>query len=108
MELSFETEEQVIAANVDTICIVAALEGYRGVNARRLERYLTQVYNTGASPVIVLNKADTCPDVEEQLVDVEAIAYGVPVHAISAKEGLGLDALQAYFTTGKTVALIGH
>jgi ribosome biogenesis GTPase len=92
---------------VDIVFIVTALEGYRGVNIPRIERYLTQVYNTGATPVILLNKADTCPDVEAHVQDVEAVTYGVPVHAISAKEGQGIEPLLRYITTGTTVALIG-
>lgn len=99
--------EQMIAANVDTIFIVTALDGYRGANVRRIERYLTQVYNTGAQPVILLNKADACPDVEMYVQEVEAVTFGVPVHALSAKEQHGLEPLRAYLTTGTTVALIG-
>ena len=101
------TREQMIAANVDTVFIVTALDGYRGVNIPRIERYLTQVYNTGATPVILLNKADTCPDAELYVQEVEAVAYGVPVHAISAKEEQGIDPLLAYARPGETVALIG-
>ncbi len=99
--------EQLIAANVDIVFIVTALEGYRGVNIPRIERYLTQVYNTGAAPVILLNKADTCPEVESYIQKVEAITCGVPVHGISAKERQGIEPLLTYITTGTTAALIG-
>lgn len=101
------TREQMIAANVDTIFIVTALEGYRGVNISRIERYLAQVYNTGATPVVLLNKADTCPDVATYVQDVKDVSFGVAVHAISAKEHQGLDPLMAYIQQGATVALIG-
>ncbi len=99
------TEEQVIAANIDTIFIVTGLD--RDFNLRRIERYLTLVYNSGATPVIVLNKADICSDLDTRLVEVESIVYGVPVHALSATENQGLEALLEYLETGKTAALIG-
>ena len=101
------TREQMIAANVDTIFIVAALDGYRGVNVARIERYLTQAYNTGATPVVLLNKADTCPDAMTSVQDVKEVSFGVAVHAISAQEYQGLDPLMAYIHQGTTVTLIG-
>ena len=101
------TREQMIAANVDTVFIVTALDGYRGANIPRIERYLTQVYNTGATPVVLLNKADTCPDAATFVQDVKDVSFGVAVHAISAKEHQGLDPLMAYIHEGTTVALIG-
>jgi ribosome biogenesis GTPase len=99
------TEEQVIAANIDTIFIVSGLD--RDFNLRRIERYLTFVYNSGANPVIVLNKADICSDLDACLVDVESIAFGVPVHALSAKKNQGFEALFEHLMVGKTVALLG-
>jgi ribosome biogenesis GTPase len=99
------TEEQVIASNIDTIFIVIGLD--RDFNLRRIERYLTFVYNSGANPVIVLNKEDLCVDLETSLAEVESIAYGVPVHALSAKENQGLEPLLRYLEVGKTAALVG-
>lgn len=99
------TEEQVIAANIDTIFIVTGLD--RDYNLRRIERYLTFVYNSGAKPVIVLNKADICSELDTRLIEVESIAFGVPIHALSAKESQGLELLLEYLTVGKTVALVG-
>jgi len=99
------TEEQVIAANLDTVLIVTGLD--RDFNLRRIERYLTFAYNSGAAPVIVLNKADMCAEVETRLVEVEAIAFGAPVHALSAKDQQGLDVLRQYLQVGKTAALVG-
>lgn len=99
------TAEQVIAANVDTIFIVIGLD--RDFNLRRIERYLTFVYNSGAQPGIVLNKADICPDLDSCLIEVEAIAVGVPIHALSAKENQGFESLLEYLTVGKTAALVG-
>ena len=99
------TEEQVLAANVDTVFLVAGLD--RDFNIRRMERYLTLALESGAQPVIVLNKADLCPDVGSRVEDCESIAFGVPVHAASALTSDGLEALRSYVGTGKTVALLG-
>jgi ribosome biogenesis GTPase len=99
------TEEQVIAANVDALLIVSGLDG--DFNLRRIERFLALAWNSGISPVIVLNKADVCPEVAAKVAEVEAIAFGIPVLALSALEQPNLDALKPYFKTGKTVALVG-
>lgn len=97
--------EQVIAANIDTIFVVAGLDW--DFNLRRLERYLTLIYNSGADPVIVLNKADLCPESDEKVTQVESVAFGVPIHVVSAKTGQGLDEFAGYLQGGKTVALVG-
>lgn len=101
------TEEQVLAANVDTIFLVSSLN--RDLNVRRIERYLATAWESGAEPAIVLNKADLCPvDERAGLVsEVEAIAFGVPVHTVSAVTGEGLDELAPYFGPGLTVVLLG-
>ncbi|MGI5915241.1 MAG: ribosome small subunit-dependent GTPase A [Anaerolineae bacterium] len=99
------TEAQVVAANVDTLFLVSAMD--QDLNPRRIERYLTLVWECGADPVIVLNKADACPDAAGPVKDVEAIAAGVPVYAVSAVTGAGLDELQRYLLPGVTVALLG-
>jgi len=101
------TEEQVVAANVDTIFIVNGLDGGRNLNLRRIERYLTIAWNSGAEPVIVLNKTDLCGDVGAHVQDVEAIAGGIHIHPVSARERTGLDALRGYLGRGKTVAFLG-
>ena len=101
------TREQVLAANVDTVFIVSGLDGSRNHNLRRLERYLTLAWESGAVPVIVLNKADLCPDVDAYIRDVEPVALGVPIHAVSATERSGLDALETYLTRGKTTVFLG-
>lgn len=98
-------EEQVIAANIDTVFIVSGLD--RDYNLRRIERYLTLVYNSGCSPVVLLNKADLHPQAESRLQEVESVAVGVPVHLISARDSVGLKALESYLSRGKTVALVG-
>jgi ribosome biogenesis GTPase / thiamine phosphate phosphatase len=101
------TEEQIVAANIDTVFIVSGLDGGRNLNLRRIERYLTLAWSSGATPVIVLNKVDMCQDVDVCISSVESVAPGVPVHSVSAREGTGLDALRIYLTKGDTVAFLG-
>lgn len=98
-------EEQVVAANVDTVIIVAALT--RDLNLRRLERYLALAWSSGADPVVLLNKADLCDDVPARLGEVRAIAGGAPVLVASALHGEGVDALAGWFGAGRTVVLLG-
>lgn len=100
-----ETEEQVVAANVDTVFLVSDLD--RDFNLRRMERYLAVAWESGATPVVVLNKADLCLDPGPRLEDAQSVAFGVPVHAVSATQGQGLDALRSYLGAGKTAALLG-
>jgi len=100
-----KTLEQVVAANMDTIFIVSSLN--RDFNIRRLERYLILAGNSGAAPVILLNKADICP--EKQLLALEAAsaAGAAPVHVVSARTGEGLDAVRGYCASGRTAAFRG-
>jgi len=99
------TEEQVVAANVDVAFLVTGLDG--DFNLRRIERYLTVAWDSGARPVIVLNKADLCADVAGYLSDVENIAFGAPVIALSAATGDGLEALRVLLPPGVTGAFMG-
>ncbi len=99
------TEEQVIAANVDVTFLLTGLD--RDFNLRRIERYLTLIWESGTSPVVLLNKSDLCSDTVEKRAEVMAIAIGVPVHAISAQNQSGLEALEQYLKPGVTVALLG-
>jgi ribosome biogenesis GTPase / thiamine phosphate phosphatase len=101
------TEEQVAAANVDTVFLVSGLDGGRNLNLRRIERYLAVAYASGASPVIVLNKADLCPDIEAQIREVALITQGLPVHGVSATAGTGIGTLKQYLIRGKTAAFLG-
>ncbi len=98
-------DEQVAAANVDHIFLVSGLDG--DFNPRRIERYVTVAWNSGATPVVVLNKADVCGDVAAALGEIEAVAPGVPIHALSAAKRSGMDSLDAYLQRGRTVALLG-
>jgi ribosome biogenesis GTPase len=98
-------EQQVIAANVDTAFLVAALDG--DFNLRRLERYLAQCCESGARPVILLNKADECNDFAARAEMTERIAGGTPVLVLSARTRQGIDALDPFLAAGQTVVLLG-
>src|ERR1700730_15705162 len=98
-------EEQVIAGNVDTAFVVMALDG--DFNVRRLERYLAQCCESGAKAIIVLNKADGCDEVAARIAEVEGVAVGIPIIAVSALTGDGADALNAFLGPGQTIVLLG-
>lgn len=99
------TEEQIVAANIDTVFLVMGLDG--DYNPRRLERYLMLAYESGASPVVILNKADLAPHVSDEIDEIRRTAVGIPVHAISAKTGMGVDVIEGYLGPGRTGALLG-
>ena len=96
---------QVIAANVNTVLLVSALDG--DFNPRRVERYLAQCWESGAKPVIVLNKADACGEVREKLQEMESVSRGVPLCVLSARTGQGFDDLGKHLASGETVVLLG-
>ena len=98
-------EEQVLAANVDAVFLLMSLN--EDFNLRRLERYLATAWESGAQPVVVLTKTDLCPDWELRVLEVEAIAFGVPVHAISNLTGEGLELVRSHLAPGRTIALLG-
>ncbi len=98
-------EMQVVAANVDMALLAASLNA--DLNLRRLERYLATAYESGAQPVFLLTKADACEDPTPLLADVEAIALGVPVLAVSVRTGQGLAELSTLLAPGKTAVLLG-
>ncbi len=99
------TEEQIVAANVDIVFLVTSLD--RDFNIRRIERYLTVAWDSGARPIILLNKADVCADVSYYVSEVEAIAFGSPVLALSAATRQGLDVLRDMAPPGITGAFLG-
>ena len=99
------TVAQVVAANIDTVFVVTAF-GF-DLSPRRLERYLTAAWDSGSSPVVVVNKADVSADPVAELLEIEPVTMGVPVHAVSAVTGDGLDALDPYLRHGQTIALLG-
>ncbi|KPJ90709.1 MAG: hypothetical protein AMS18_10200 [Gemmatimonas sp. SG8_17] len=99
------TDEQIVGANVDTVWIVSAFDS--DLNPARLERYVTLVWESGASPVVVLAKADLSEAPESIVAGLNARLVGVPIHAVSALDGAGLAALGSYLVQGQTIALIG-
>ena len=100
-----ESRPQLIAANVDTIFIVVGLDG--DFNLQRIERYVALVQSGRSVPVIVVNKVDLSPDVAAAVEQIVAVAPGVTIHAISARDEVSAGVLEAYFDGGKTIALIG-
>ena len=97
--------EQLIAVNIDLLFLVSGLDG--DFNLRRIERYLALAYESGANPVVLLNKADLCDDVGARTAEVESIAVGLSVLPVSAETGDGLEELRGYLPVGTTAALVG-
>lgn len=100
-----EDIEQVVAANVDVVLLVSGLD--RNYNAARVQRFLVAARESGARPVIVLNKTDLCPDPEVVRAGIEALVPGVPVILTSTATRRGLKALTALAQPGTTLALLG-
>ncbi len=98
-------EEQLIAANIDTIFIVTSAG--KDLNLRRLERYLTVVYSSGAIPVILLNKIDLTEDPTRLVEKIHSVAGDVPVIPLSALSKTGLSALSSYLNPGETAIFVG-
>jgi ribosome biogenesis GTPase len=99
-----KAEEHILVANVDTVFLVAGLDG--DFNVRRLERYLVAAWDSGADPVLVLTKLDVCED-DDQLHEAEAVALGVPVLAVSNVTGEGVDDVRALLRPARTFVLLG-
>jgi ribosome biogenesis GTPase len=98
-------DEQPVAANVDLVFLVCGLDA--DFNLRRVERYMTLAAEAGAETVVVLNKADLCPDIEVRAAETSAVARGAPVVASTTRTASGLDGLRAFLAHGRTVALLG-
>ena len=98
-------EEQVLCANVDVVFVVTSLN--EDFNLRRIERYLTLAWESGARPVVVLTKADLHPNPELVVAEAESVAFGVPVQAVSVPLGQGLDEIRAQLGPGMTAVLLG-
>ncbi len=99
------SKQQVIAANVDLVCIVSGLD--QDYNLRRIERYLTLVGNSGAKALILLNKADLCDDAEDCLEEVKTIAGQTPIHLCTARNSEEIHFLFDYLQPGQTLAFLG-
>lgn len=99
------TDEQVMAANFHTVLLVMSLN--HDYNLRRLERYLVMAWDSGAQPVLVLTKLDACPEPEAMMEQAVAIASGVPVVALSAVTGEGMEKLVPWLIPGQTLVALG-
>ncbi len=97
--------DQAVAANFDYVFLMQSLN--MDFNPKRLERYLTLSWQSGATPVILLTKADLVEDYWDYLMQVERVAAGVRTHVVSAHTGQGLPPLNAYLQPGKTVVFLG-
>lgn len=98
-------ENQIVAANIDTVFICMALNN--DFNLRRLERYLSIAWDSGAQPVVVLTKSDLSEDIEQQREQVESIAIGADVLITSGLTEDGYCVVKPYMEEGKTAAFIG-
>ncbi len=99
------TEAQVLAANVDTVFLVTAVG--QELNPRRIERYLAAIAASGATPVIVINKAELADDPAALIEEVRISAGSTPVLAVSALQGQGIEALQPHVPAGSTAVVVG-
>lgn len=99
-----KAEEHILVANIDTVVLVTGLD--QDFNPRRLERYLTAAWDSGADPVIVLTKLDVCDD-PGKVAEAESVAVGVPVHPVSNVTGEGIDAVRQLLEPAKTFVLLG-
>src|SRR5260370_11217120 len=98
-------EEQILATNLETVFVVTSLN--QEFNLRRIERYLALVGGTGAHPVVLLSKADLCPDGNAVLARVARVVTGAPLHSLSAASGHGLESLRQYVQPGRASGFIG-
>ena len=98
-------QEQVMVANIDYAFILTSLnENY---NINRIARYVSVTLEGGAVPVVILTKADLCPDPAPYIAEVSALSPKVRVHAISTYTGMGLGELAEYLRPDASVALLG-
>lgn len=97
--------EQVVAANVDTVFLVSALDG--NYNLHRVERYLAAAWASGAQPVVLLNKADLNDETDAIAAEIAGVSRDIPLHVVSAQTRRGLKALAPYLRPGRTVAVLG-
>ena len=97
--------EQAVAANFDYVFIMQSLNS--DFNLKRMERYITLSWQSGALPVIVLTKSDLVDDCSEYVREAEKLAMGIGVFAISTKNGTGTDMLAEYLKPRKTIVFLG-
>ncbi|HXK49652.1 MAG TPA: ribosome small subunit-dependent GTPase A [Clostridiales bacterium] len=97
---------RIITSNIDTVFYVASLD-HRDFNLTKIERYILMLNESGAEPVLILNKKDICPDPENYLDRIRTAAGSLPVHPVSAVDGDGIADLLKYIRPGKSVCFIG-
>jgi ribosome biogenesis GTPase len=102
-----EFDEQIVAANIDYLCIVCGLDGGRNFTLRGLERYLAMAYEGGAVPIIILNKVDLCSNREKIIHSAESVAGNASILLVSALNGEGMKKLLSVFEPEKTIAFTG-
>lgn len=100
-----ESRGQALAANIDYVFLVMGLDG--NFKPARMERFVAVAWGSGAQPVVLLNKADLVDDPAAYVYRIEGVAPGVPVHAVSATDGSGVEAVRSYLTVGTTAVLLG-
>ncbi len=99
------TDEQIVAANVDVVFTVMALDA--DFSPRRLERYLLLARESGAEPVILLTKPDVSNVLPAQVAEIRSVAGSLPLHVVNPKRNEGIEQVAAYLTSGRTGALLG-
>lgn len=99
-----ESREQIVAANIDTVFVCMSLNN--DFNLRRMERYIATAFDSGATPVVVLTKADLCAELSEKVAEIERIAVGVDIVTVSSLND-DFDGVKAYLLPGKTAAFLG-
>ena len=104
-EAGKKEKEQIIASNIDLIFIVTSLN--QEFNKRRLERYLTIAWDSGAKPIIILNKSDLCDDIEFFKTEVENIAFNTPYIISSCVKNQGIEDIRDMISPNKTAVLVG-
>ena len=100
-----KNEEQVVAANIDTVFLCMSLNN--DFNLRRLERYISIAWSSGAVPVVVLTKSDLCGELDQKLMEVSLAAAGMDILVTNTVDQNGYEQIYPYLTEGKTVAFIG-
>jgi len=97
--------EQIVAVNIDTVFICMSLN--QNFNPRRLERFITMAWESGAIPVVLLTKSDLCENIEEKLKEAKEAAIGVDIHCISCLDETAAKIVHNYIKPGQTVAFLG-
>lgn len=98
-------KNQIVASNIDIVFICMSLNN--DFNIRRIERYLTATWESGAIPVILLTKSDLCDNIEDKIVELNDVAIGVDILVISKDDCKSIDEIKKYINLGKTVAFVG-